>query len=181
MQVDTPAITVTMENGGQVAAEVPKVTLKFQCGLLRETETFTGEDVRILCRDTLLDFVCDMLTFKVCRRRLARCVTTQIWQAANTKTVGIHGEVIDSRVSVVDKWSINLYCSVWSYWESIVTELAWVCALVIVQKQKIMEDKTANMRAILGSVGMFILPHQFFESGLLVGMVKMSRTVVHSR
>ena len=76
MQADPPAITVTMENGGQVAAEVPKVTLKFQCGLLRETETFTGEDVGILCRDTLLEFVCDMLTFKVHRRRLGRCVTT---------------------------------------------------------------------------------------------------------
>lgn len=99
MQADPPAITVTMENGGQVAAEleVPKVTLKFQCGLLRETETFTGEDVRILCRDTLLEFVCDMLTFKVHRRRVDRCVTTQA--ASYTKTVGIDSPVSMSDVS----------------------------------------------------------------------------------
>ena len=64
MQAGVPAITLTMENGGR--GEVPKRTVKFQCGLLRETETFTGEDVEILCRDSLLDYICDMLTVKVC-------------------------------------------------------------------------------------------------------------------
>ena len=57
----TPSITLTGENG----LEVPKRTIKFQCGLLRETETFVGEDVDILCRETLLDYICDMLAMKV--------------------------------------------------------------------------------------------------------------------
>lgn len=42
-----------------------KTTVKFQCGLLRETETFVGDDVEYLYRDHILDFVCDMLSVKV--------------------------------------------------------------------------------------------------------------------
>ncbi len=58
--MDTPAITVTAED-----AEDLKKTIKFQCGLLRETESFSGEDLDVLCKDTLLDYVCDMLNNKV--------------------------------------------------------------------------------------------------------------------
>lgn len=58
----SPAVTMTLENGG---AEPQKKTINFQCGLLRETETFIGEDVGLLSRDSLLDFVSDMLCIKV--------------------------------------------------------------------------------------------------------------------
>ena len=61
MATEQPNITLTREDG----TEVPKRTVKFQCGLLRETETFIGEDVDILCRETLLDYICDMLALKV--------------------------------------------------------------------------------------------------------------------
>lgn len=61
MATEPPNITLTGENG----VEIPKRTVKFQCGLLRETETFVGEDVDILCRETLLDYICDMLAVKV--------------------------------------------------------------------------------------------------------------------
>lgn len=61
MASEPPNITLTAEDG----ADVPKRTIKFQCGLLRETETFIGEDVDILCRETLLDYICDMLALKV--------------------------------------------------------------------------------------------------------------------
>ena len=61
MAADPPNITLTGEDG----AEVAKRTIKFQCGLLRETETFMGEDVDILCRETLLDYICEMLSLKV--------------------------------------------------------------------------------------------------------------------
>ena len=61
MAADPPNITLTGEDG----AEVAKRTIKFQCGLLRETETFMGEDVDILCRETLLDYICEMLSMKV--------------------------------------------------------------------------------------------------------------------
>ena len=56
-----PAISVTTDD----EEELPKRTVKFQCGLLRETETFVGEDVEILCQETLLEYVCDMLNYKV--------------------------------------------------------------------------------------------------------------------
>ena len=59
---NTPAITLTADEGG---TEAVKKTIKFQSGLLRETETFTGEDLEILSKDTLLDYVCDMLNNKV--------------------------------------------------------------------------------------------------------------------
>lgn len=61
--METPSITLTGEDGS--SSEIAKKTVKFQCGLLRETESFSGEDLEVLCRDTLLDYVCDMLTNKV--------------------------------------------------------------------------------------------------------------------
>lgn len=57
-----PSITLTAEDG---SSELVKKTIKFQCGLLRETESFMGEELEVLCRDTLLDYVCDMLNNKV--------------------------------------------------------------------------------------------------------------------
>ena len=42
-----------------------KRTVRFQCGLFREEETFIGEDVKILCKETLLEYVCDLLTIRV--------------------------------------------------------------------------------------------------------------------
>lgn len=59
--MDPPNVTLTAEDSSDIA----KKTVKFQCGLLRETETFVGEDLEVLCRDTLLDYVCDMLNNKV--------------------------------------------------------------------------------------------------------------------
>ena len=61
-----PTITLTTEDG----EEVPKKTVNFQCGLLRETETFVGDDVEYLYREHLLDYVCDMLSVKVRTRGL---------------------------------------------------------------------------------------------------------------
>ena len=63
MEAGVPEITLTLENGGR--SEVPRRTVKFQCGLLRETETFIGEDVELLSKDSLLEYICDMLTVKV--------------------------------------------------------------------------------------------------------------------
>ena len=60
--MEPPSITLTAEN---TSSDTPKKTIKFQCGLLRETETFVGEDLDVLCRDTLLEYVCDMLNNKV--------------------------------------------------------------------------------------------------------------------
>lgn len=60
-QVDATRISVSNEAG----EDLPKCTLKFQCGLLRETETFLGDDVRYLCTDSVLEYVNDMLYFKV--------------------------------------------------------------------------------------------------------------------
>lgn len=59
--MNPPTVTLTAEDSSDIA----KKTVKFQCGLLRETETFVGEDLEVLCRDTLLDYVCDMLNNKV--------------------------------------------------------------------------------------------------------------------
>lgn len=44
--------------------DIPQRTIRFQCGLLREEETFTGADARYLCRDQLVDFACDLLNTK---------------------------------------------------------------------------------------------------------------------
>ena len=54
-------VTVSAEDG----AEVAQKTVRFQCGLFRETETFTGDDLAVLCRDTILDFACFMLAERV--------------------------------------------------------------------------------------------------------------------
>lgn len=59
--MEPPSITLT----GEDSINLAKKTVKFQCGLLRETESFSGEDLEVLCKDTLLDYVCDMLTNKV--------------------------------------------------------------------------------------------------------------------
>ena len=61
--MEPPSITFSAEDGTN--CEGATKTVKFQCGLLRETETFSGEDLDVLCKDTLLDFICDMLTNKV--------------------------------------------------------------------------------------------------------------------
>ena len=61
LQVVAPKISVTSES----TDEPLKCTVKFQCGLLRETETFLGDDVRYLCTESVLEYVSDMLYFKV--------------------------------------------------------------------------------------------------------------------
>ena len=63
--MEPPKITVSAANSSNASSDVPKKTIRFQCGLLRETETFVGEDLEELCRDNLLDYVCDMLNTKV--------------------------------------------------------------------------------------------------------------------
>ncbi|KAL5463755.1 hypothetical protein EMCRGX_G032685 [Ephydatia muelleri] len=52
-----PAIVVEPE-------DILKRTVRFQCGLLREEETFTGADARYLCRDQLIDYACELLNTK---------------------------------------------------------------------------------------------------------------------
>lgn len=57
--MESPNITVTAEE------DTPSRTVRFQCGLLRETETFLEEDLEDVSRDAILDFVVDMLNVKV--------------------------------------------------------------------------------------------------------------------
>jgi hypothetical protein len=52
------------ENEGHNITSNNKCTVKFQCGLLREEETFTGDDVDILCAESLLEFASDLLANK---------------------------------------------------------------------------------------------------------------------
>ena len=59
--MDAHNITMAVEE----SVQAHKKTVNFQCGLLRETETFIGEDVDLLCRDSLLDYMSDILTIKV--------------------------------------------------------------------------------------------------------------------
>ena len=63
-RIPPPAIlTTTSENGGEEL--LPKRKVKFQCGLFREEETFIGEDVEILCAESLLEYVADLLESRV--------------------------------------------------------------------------------------------------------------------
>lgn len=64
MAMESPNVVVTVEDGTETEGIKEKRTVRFQCGLLRETETFVGQDVEFLCRETLLDYICDMLTVK---------------------------------------------------------------------------------------------------------------------
>ena len=65
---ESPKLVVTVDEGTETEGIKEKRTVKFQCGLLRETETFVGQDVELLCRETLMDYICDMLTVKVRNR-----------------------------------------------------------------------------------------------------------------
>lgn len=58
---EVPVVSLSTDDG----EESLQCTVQFQCGLLREEETFYGYDVEILCHDSLLEYVCDMLSFKV--------------------------------------------------------------------------------------------------------------------
>ena len=71
MEPSVPTISLVVEDG----SEVLRRTVKFQCGLLRETETFVGDAVEALCRDTLQDSVCNMLNMKVSQYPLPVAVT----------------------------------------------------------------------------------------------------------
>ena len=73
--MEPPSITLTPDSA---SSDVPKKTIKFQCGLLRETETFLGEDVEDLCRDNLMDFVCDMLNNKVSKQSVLECLSCRL-------------------------------------------------------------------------------------------------------
>lgn len=57
-----PSLRVTGEDGRE---QQPQCTVRFQCGLLREMETFQGELLQYLSAETLLYYVCDMLQYKV--------------------------------------------------------------------------------------------------------------------
>ena len=64
------AITVnSTEDGGAPSSSAgnPK-TVRFQCGLLRETETFAEEDLQDVSLAALLEYVDEMLNVKVCMR-----------------------------------------------------------------------------------------------------------------
>lgn len=56
--------SVTSSSLVELDEGIPKRTVRFQCGLFREVETFIGNDVKILCRETLLEYVCDLLTLR---------------------------------------------------------------------------------------------------------------------
>ena len=53
------------DGGDTFDEDLPRLTVKFQCGLLRETETFVGEDVDVICTEALVEYVADMLISKV--------------------------------------------------------------------------------------------------------------------
>lgn len=65
MEAHNPTIQVT--GAGDDGPEVPSKTVRFQCGLLRETETFSEEDLEDVSLEALLEFVVDMLNAKVRR------------------------------------------------------------------------------------------------------------------
>ena len=73
----TPRLSVNNE-------DMPKCTLKFQCGLLRETETFLGDDVRYLCTEAVLEYVSDMLYFKVYTHNVNKCMVVIIMSLYST-------------------------------------------------------------------------------------------------
>lgn len=77
--MEPPRITLSAESSSNASSDTPKKTIKFQCGLLRETETFVGEDLEVLCRDTLLDYVCDMLNNKVNTTYLKYLCSWLLW------------------------------------------------------------------------------------------------------
>ena len=65
--MDGPAITVTAD---ERAASAPSPvatskTVRFQCGLLRETETFSEDDLEDVSLDAILEYVVEMLNVKV--------------------------------------------------------------------------------------------------------------------
>ena len=65
----SPVISVTADEAAAgVPSPVPGAppkTVRFQCGLLRETETFSEEDLQDVTLDALLEYVVDMLNLKV--------------------------------------------------------------------------------------------------------------------
>lgn len=63
----SPNVTVTADEGA-VSAPSPvgtSKTVRFQCGLLRETEKFAEEDLEDVSLDAILEFVVEMLNVKV--------------------------------------------------------------------------------------------------------------------
>lgn len=61
---NTPSLTVNNAEDGAVPSGNPK-TVRFQCGLLRETETFAEEDMQDVSLAALLEYVDEMLNLKV--------------------------------------------------------------------------------------------------------------------
>ena len=59
----SPTITATADEGA-VSAPSSK-TVRFQCGLLREAETFAEDDLEDVSLDAILEYVVEMLNVKV--------------------------------------------------------------------------------------------------------------------
>ena len=63
----SPTITVTADEGavGAPSPVATSKTVRFQCGLLRETETFSEDDLEDVSLDAILEYVVEMLNVKV--------------------------------------------------------------------------------------------------------------------
>lgn len=80
--MDTPAspsVTVTEDERASSAPSpvVASKTVRFQCGLLRETETFSEEDLEDVSLDAVLEYVVEMLNIKV-STRLLQCLCSTL-------------------------------------------------------------------------------------------------------
>lgn len=77
---NTAAISLTGGGDGAAARQQQqplatgggKMTIRFQCGLLRETETFAEDDMQEVSLPALLEYVDEMLNMKV-------CIPTTLW------------------------------------------------------------------------------------------------------
>lgn len=78
-----PNVTVTADEGtvsGPSPAGASK-TVRFQCGLLRETETFPEEDLEDVSLYAIMEFVVEMLNAKVLHAPLVvySFIPTPVW------------------------------------------------------------------------------------------------------
>ena len=71
--MDGLSIAVTDDEDAPSPVNASK-TVRFQCGLLRETETFAEEDLEDVSLVALLEFVEEMLNMKVCCVRCVLCI-----------------------------------------------------------------------------------------------------------
>lgn len=64
--MDAPSVTVTTDENAASPVSCVTRSVRFQCGLLRETETFSEDDLDDVSLGAVLEYVEEMLNIKVC-------------------------------------------------------------------------------------------------------------------